>query len=103
MAIHNEEKWQDYIKSLTLNKSLGEKAFLNRSPGKRLIQLADSLQIKHSGSIKIDTDKFDQIELSNIDMSVMYTNQPYAKLEPNFPIITNDHLLDYGQKFNFDE
>ena len=103
LAIHNEEKWQDYIKSLTLNKSLGEKAFLNRSPAKHLIQLADSLQIKHSGSIKIDTDKFDQIELSNIDMSVMYTNQPYAKLEPNFPIITNDHLLDYGQKFNFDE
>ena len=65
--------------------------------------MADSLQIKHSGSIKIDTDKFDQIELSNVDMSVMYTNQPYAKLEPNFPIITNDHLLDYGQKFNFDE
>jgi len=103
LATHNEKKWQDYIKSLTLNKSLGEKAFLNRSPGKHLIQLADSLQIKHSGSIKIDTDKFDEIELSNIDMSVMYINQPYAKLEPNFPIITNDHLLDYGQKFNFDE
>ena len=103
LAIHNEEKWQDYIKSLTLNKSLGEEAFSSRSPSNYLIKLADSLQIKYSDNIRIDTDKFDQIQLSNIDMSVMYTNQPYAKLEPNFPIITNDHLLDYGQKFNFDE
>ena len=103
LAIHNEEKWQDYIKSLTLNRSLGEEAFSSRSPSKYLIKLADSLQIKYSDNIRIDTDKFDQIQLSSIDMSVMYTNQPYAKLEPNFPIITNDHLLDYGQKFNFDE
>ena len=103
LAIHNEEKWQDYIKSLTLNKSLGEEAFSSRSPSDYLIKLADSLQIKYSENIRIDTDKFDQIQLSSIDMSVMYTNQPYAKLEPNFPIITNDHLLDYGQKFNFDE
>ena len=103
LAIHNEEKWQDYIKSITLNKSLGEEAFSSRSPSNYLIKLADSLQIKYSDNIRIDTDKFDQIQLSSIDMSVMYTNQPYAKLEPNFPIITNDHLLDYGQKFNFDE
>ena len=103
LAIHNEKKWQDYIKSITLNKSLGEEAFSSRSPSNYLIKLADSLQIKYSDNIRIDTDKFDQIQLSSIDMSVMYTNQPYAKLEPNFPIITNDHLLDYGQKFNFDE
>ena len=101
LAIHNEEKWEDYIKSLILSRSLGEKAFLSRSPSKKLVALTDSLQIKYSNNIKIDTDKFEKIQLSNIDMSVMYTNQPYAKLEPNFPVITNDHLLDYGQKFNF--
>ena len=97
LAIHNEEKWQDYIKSITLNKSLGEKLEKASSPSDYLIKL-NSLQIKYSDNIRIDTDKFDQIQLSSIDMSVMYTNQPYAKLEPNFPIITNDHLLDYGQK-----
>ena len=58
-------------------------------------------QNEYSNIIKIDTDKFEKIKLSTVDMSVMYSNQPYTKLEPDFPIITNDHVLDYGQKVNF--
>ena len=63
--------------------------------------IVDSLQNEYSNIIKIDTDKFEKIKLSTVDMSVMYSNQPYTKLEPGFPIITNDHVLDYGQKVNF--
>ena len=100
-ATHNENKWEDYIKSLNINKSLGEKSFMSRTPGKKQIMLTDSLQIKYSNIIKIDTGKFEKIKLSNTDMSVMYSNQAYAKLEPNFPIITNDHILDYGEKVSF--
>jgi hypothetical protein len=36
-------------------------------------------------------------------MNVNYSNQAYTKLEPSFPILTDDHLLDYGQKFSFDD
>ena len=61
----------------------------------------DSLQKHYSSIIKIDTDKFERIKLTNIDLNVIYTNQAYSLFEPSFPILTDDHLLDYGEKFNF--
>ena len=45
----------------------------------------------------------EKIELSKIDMSVMFLNQPYSKLEPDFPILTDDHFLDYGRKVVFSD
>ena len=36
-----------------------------------------------------------------IDLNVIYTNQAYPQFEPSFPILTDDHLLDYGKKYNF--
>ena len=63
----------------------------------------DSLQNHYSSIIKIDTDKFEKINLSTVDMSVTYSNQPYAKLEPDFPILTDDHRLDYGEKVVFND
>ena len=33
----------------------------------------------------------------------MFLNQPYSKLEPDFPILTDDHLLDYGSKVVFSD
>ena len=58
----------------------------------------DSLQKAYSNKIKINTDKFEEIELLSIDLFGMYSNQAYNNLEPPFPILTNDHLLDYGSK-----
>ena len=101
LVINNEKKWEDYIKSLSLNSLLNKKHSSNPTPSKDLIMIVDSLQNEYSNIIKIDTDKFEKIKLSTVDMSVMYSNQPYTKLEPDFPIITNDHVLDYGQKVNF--
>ena len=34
-------------------------------------------------------------------MNVIYTNQAYPLIEPSFPILTDDHVLDYGQKYTF--
>ena len=62
----------------------------------------DSLQLAYSNSIEIDMDKFEKITLSSLDMSVMYLNQPYSKLEPEFPILTDDHVLDFGRMITFD-
>jgi len=36
-------------------------------------------------------------------MNVNYSNQAYSKLEPSFPVLTNDHILDYGKKVKFGE
>lgn len=101
LVTHNKNKWEDYIKSINLNKPLGRKFMTNRIPSDKQIILTDSLQIKYSRVIKIDMDKFEKIKLSKTDMSVMYSNQPYAKVEPNFPIITNDHIIDYGKNVHF--
>ena len=101
LVINNEKKWEDYIKSLSLNNLIIKKNSPDSTPTKKLIMIVDSLQNEYSDIIKIDTDKFEKIKLSTVDMSVMYSNQPYTKLEPDFPIITNDHILDYGQKVNF--
>ena len=68
---------------------------------KSLSSKIDSLQKHYSGIIKIDTDKFEQIKLTSIDMNVIYTNQAYPLIEPSFPILTDDHVLDYGQKHTF--
>lgn len=98
-----KEKWNDHIKSTIYKKEYfglqnDKSASLNILSNK-----IDSLQILYSDVIKIDTDKFEKIQLSSIDMNVNYSNQAYTKLEPSFPILTDDHLLDYGQKFSFDD
>ena len=66
-----------------------------------LVNKIDSLQKQYSNIIKIDTDKFEKIKITNIDMNVVFTNQAYPIFEPAFPILTDDHILDYGQKYNF--
>ena len=68
---------------------------------KILVSKIDSVQNIYSNIIKIDTDKFEQIKLTNIEMNVIYTNQSYPIFEPEFPILTDDHKLDYGQKHVF--
>ena len=97
-------KWQDYIKS-ELIKTEYAKSFQKNSNSndrnnhyKLITNKIDSLQKAYSNKIKINTDKFEEIELLSIDLFGMYSNQAYNNLEPPFPILTNDHLLDYGSK-----
>ncbi|MCG2717003.1 MAG: hypothetical protein L6422_12180 [Candidatus Marinimicrobia bacterium] len=60
----------------------------------------DSLQQKYSDLIEIDTDEFEKIELTRIDMVAIQKNVPYPIVSPAFPLITTDHKLDYGKKIN---
>ena len=57
----------------------------------------DSLQTKYSDQIFIDTDIFDNVKLTRIDMFVIEQNVPYPAAVPSFPILTTDNKLDYGQ------
>jgi len=97
-------KWQDYIKS-ELIKTKYAKSFQKNSNSndrnnqyKLITNKIDSLQKAYSNKIKINTDKFEEIELLSINLFGMYSNQAYNNLEPPFPILTDDHLLDYGSK-----
>ena len=58
----------------------------------------DSLQSKYSDVIRIDTDMFEDIELSNIPMMVSNRNVPFPLSVPAFPRLTTDNKLNYGRK-----
>ena len=58
----------------------------------------ENLFIQYSDRISIDVDVFNGIKLSNIDMLVINTNQPYQLAVPPFPRLTTKSNLDYGVK-----
>ena len=68
-----------------------------------LNHFVDSLQNKYSSVIKIDVDKYNQIELTRIDMNVNYYNEAYSRVVPSFPIVTTDNKLNYGSKMTEDK
>ena len=96
--INIEKKWKDFISSQVMKRVLMK----GTDNGQKIMSSKiDSLQKIYSNIIKIDTDKFEKIKLTNIDLNVIYTNQAYPLFEPSFPVLTDDHLLDYGKKYNF--
>ncbi|MBN1155198.1 hypothetical protein JXB12_09805 [candidate division KSB1 bacterium] len=60
----------------------------------------DSLQIKYHDVIGINTDLFENINLTNIDMFVVQRNVPFPVIVPGFPLLTTDNTLDYGRKIS---
>lgn len=64
-----------------------------------LAPIIDKLQLKYDENIYINTNLFEDIKLSNIDMFVSQGNVPYPIVVPNFPSYTDDSLLDYGSKY----
>ena len=58
----------------------------------------DSLQNKYSDVIQIDTDMFEEIELSTVPMMVSNRNVPFPLSVPSFPRLTTDNKLNYGRK-----
>jgi hypothetical protein len=55
-----------------------------------------ALQQKYSDIIEIDIDKFNELQLTRIDLFVTQKNVPYPIVVPSFPELTTLHLLNYG-------
>jgi len=66
----------------------------------KLNPLIDSLQHKYSDQIEINTEEFNKIKLTHIDMVVTYNDEPYPMVVPPFPQLTTDQRLDYGRKMD---
>ena len=98
----NRELWYDSsIARYHRDILFKEKGFLYDDPegvAKRMNPLVDSLQTIYSDQIEIDTDLFESIELTSIDMTVIQQGAPFPKVVPPFPIFTNDNRLDYGRR-----
>jgi len=102
----NTNMWKDYLNALyykneylkSNNKFENFTTEFLKIVEENLNPLIDSLQIKYSEGIEVNTDLFEQIKLTSIDMFVIQKNVPFGVIVPSFPIITTDNKLDYGQK-----
>jgi hypothetical protein len=56
----------------------------------------NSLQKKYNEEIKINIEEFENIELTSIDLIALRPDQPFPIVTPSFPLVTNNHRLDYG-------
>lgn len=86
----------DYLASINKLDSF-EKEYLSIID-KDLNPLIDELQLKYADGIEINTDLLESIQLARIDLFALYEDQPYPMVVPPFPLLTTDHLLDYGRK-----
>jgi hypothetical protein len=57
-----------------------------------------SLQQKYSELIEIDTEILKQIQLTRVDMMAIQKWEPYPIVVPQFPVVTDEHRLDYGRE-----
>ena len=101
IVIQNKLKWEDYVKSKVMEfkmRNTDHDSHNTLLPSETMIRTVDSLQIKYSDQIKINTDMLEKLELTQIDMFAFLTNDAYPIAEPSFPILTKDHILDYGSQ-----
>jgi len=102
----NIEMWTDNAKSLYHMQDYLSNAGSEYNYGKDYMKIiseylnpyVDSLQTKYSDVIELDTDVFEKLKLTRIDMFAMEENVPYPIVVPQFPIITDDSRLNYGKK-----
>ena len=105
-VVKEGEIWSSYLsansekdKIINANQSLlknlnTEHEVLEKILNKEL----EILFVENSDKILIDVEMFNGIKLSNIDMLVINTNQPYQLNVPPFPRLTTKNNLDYGTK-----
>lgn len=103
-VISNAAMWQDYLlaqyqknRYLQAINATEEADYMKVISG-YLNNYVDSLQTKYHNQIEIDTDKFEKIQLTRIDLFALQKNVPFPIVVPSFPLITTDHQLNYGKK-----
>jgi len=63
-----------------------------------LTPFTQELTNRYQAEIEINTDAFEDIQLTGIDMFVIQRNVPYPVMVPSFPTLTMHDKLDYGRK-----
>jgi len=99
----NTDMWKDNLVSMYQKNQILEtvgnkdKNFIDVIT-ENLNPYIDSLQVKYNDVIEIDTDEFEKIKLTRIDMFVIQRDAPFPLIVPSFPLLTTDSRLDYGRK-----
>ena len=58
---------------------------------------------KYSDEIEIDTEAFDALTLTRVQMFALRPDAPFRVVVPPFPVLTTLHRLDYGRKLQATE
>ncbi len=105
-VVSNAEMWQDYLlaqyqknRFLKAINATHETDYMKAISG-YLNKYVDSLQTKYNDQIQIDTDQFEKIQLTRIDMFALQKNVPFPIIVPSFPLLTTDNKMDYGRKMS---
>lgn len=104
-VIRNYKMWQDNLLALYRRQAYLKDREIS---GKSVIEIlsdhlepqAAKLRNKYASQISIDTDLFEEIKLTSIDMFVIQKNVPFPVIVPGFPQLTLHDKLDYGSKLN---
>lgn len=102
----NVQMWQDHILALYQRnlflRTRGQEGDLSRVNvaviEQHLNPYVRELQKRYSDQIEIDTDRFERLKLTRLDMLVLQRGAPYPVVVPMFPLLTTLHPLDYGHK-----
>lgn len=102
----NASMWEDSFNSLYHKEQILKKRGVDEDFTENYLQIIkknlnpyiDSLQTRYSDQIKINTEVFNEIQLTRIDLVATYKNEPYPVVVPGFPQLTTDSRLDYGKK-----
>lgn len=106
MVERNTNLWHDYLQALYAKYEYLERiGYEDNFSSNYLSAISqylnpyiDSLQAKYNDIIVINTDMFEEIELTRIDLFAIQPQAAYPIVVPDFPLITTDSRLDYGRK-----
>lgn len=104
----NANMWRDTFLALNQQReylrSIGETRNFAKNYhaiiAEKLNPYIDQLQKRYYKKIELDFDEFENIALSSIDLFVKQSDMPFQYVVPLFPVITNDHMIEYVTKMN---
>jgi len=99
----NVQMWRDNLLALFQKKKILESADAKGKNTEAIIKeyldpYLQNLRQSFNDQIFINTDAFEKIQLTNIDMFVIQPQAAFPVIVPSFPQLTMHDKLDYGQK-----
>ena len=90
--------WREHLIASSLRSKLLQSKSSDTNDIEYLNPIIKALFKKYSNNIKIDFRILDSINLTSIPMHVSNQNAAYQSPIPKFPILTDNHNIDYGKR-----
>jgi hypothetical protein len=91
------DMWKEHFIATSVRAKLLQSKSSNTSDIEYLNPIIKELFNKYSDNIQINLELFNSINLTSIPMHVSNQNAAYQSPIPQFPILTDNHTIDYGK------